>query len=170
MRSRRIPDGQQERAPYLNFYKAHVREIYRHESAGAWAVRPEMFWNLELKHRGSAVGDRIAWDAAQALRQGECEGDEVCQLLALYDTEGKYVSLYPRGAHASEALQNITQALSSEELTSTLKSKGGDKYLAEERTALRKALAELRTAVLKTTAAEKPAILKRLEELSRVVP
>ena len=159
-----IPDGQQERPPYRNFHKAHEREIYRHEFAGGWAVRPEMFWNLELKYRGSTVGDRIAWDAAQALRQGECEGDEVCQFLALHDTEGKYVSLYPRGAHASEALQNIEQALSSGELASTLKSKDGDKYAAEARTALRKALVELRTAVSKTMAPEKTAIIKRLDQ------
>lgn len=161
-----IPDGEHERAPYRHFHKAHKREIYHHEFAGGWAVRPEVFWNLELKYRASAVGDRIAWDAAQALRQGECEGDEVCQFLALHDTEGKYLSLYPTGSHAREALQNIAQALSSEELTGTLNSKGGDKYLAEARTALRKSLAELRTAVSKTTAPEKAAILKRLDQLA----
>lgn len=161
-----IPPGEHQRPPYRDFYKAHEQEIYHHEFAGRWAVRPVVFWNLELKYRGSAVGDRIAWDAAQALRQGECESDEGCQFLALHDTEGKYLSLYPNGVRAREALQNIAQALSSEEVAGTLKSKGGDRYLAEQRTALRKAIAELRTAVLKTTAPEKAAILKRLDQLA----
>ena len=161
-----IPDGEHARPPYRDFYRAHELEIYHHEFAGGWAVRPEVFWNLERKYRGSVIGDRIAWDASQALRQGECESDEVCQFLALHDTEGKYLSLYPKGEHAGEALQNIAQALASEELAGTLKSKGGDKYIAEERTALRKALAELRAALAKTTAPEKAAILKRLDQLA----
>ena len=76
-----------------------------------------------------------------------------------------YLSLYPNGAHAREALQNIAQALSSEELAGTRKGKGGDRYVVEARTSLRKALAELRTTISKTAEPEKAAILKRLEQL-----
>jgi len=151
--------------PYRDFIKAHERNLYRHEFAGGWAVRPELFWALETKYRGTAVGDRIAWDASQALRQGECEGDEVCDFLGLHDTEGKYLSLYPQGAHAGEALQNLGRALASQELASLLKSRGGDKYAAESRAALRKAVTELRASVAKTTAPEKAAVLKRLNQL-----
>ena len=161
-----IPHGEHGRPPYRDFHQAHEREIYHHEFAGGWAVRPELFWELERRYRGSAVGDRIAWDAAQALRQGECESDEVCQFLALQETEGKYLSLYPNGAHAREALENLARALSSEALDGTLNSKGGDRYLAEQRTALRKALAELRAAVTRTTMPEKAAVLRRLNQLS----
>ena len=164
--ARSMPDGAHERPPYRDFHQAHRQEIYHHELAGVWAVRPEVFWELERKYRGSAVGDRIAWDAAQALRGGECEGDEVCQLLALHETEGKYLSLYPRGAHAREALQNLARALASEQLAGTLNSKGGDRYVAEARTALRKALADLRAAVARTAAPEKAAVLGRLSQLA----
>ena len=158
-------DGGHTRAPFRDFHKAHEREIYRHEFAGGWAVRPEAFWDLETKYRGTPVGDRIAWDAAQALQQGECESDEVCAFLSIHETNGKYLSLYPTGAHAAEALQSIAQALSSEELASTVRSRGGDRYAVEAREALRKALVELRPWVSKTTGPERAAILKRLDEL-----
>ncbi len=147
------------------FHKAHERELYHHEFAGGWAVRPELFWELETKYRGTALGDRIAWDAAQALYGGECESDEVCQFLYLQSTEGKYLELYPKGAHAAEALGNLAQALSSEELPASLKSRNNDKYAAEERAALRKALAGLRAAVSRTDAPEKASVLQRLDRL-----
>lgn len=147
------------------FHKAHERELYHHEFAGGWAVRPELFWELEARYRGTALGDRIAWDAAQALYQGECESDEVCQFLGLHSTEGWYLGLYPKGARAAEALRNLAQALSSEQLDASLKSKNGDRYAAEERAALRKALAELRATVSRTDAPERAAVLQRLNRL-----
>lgn len=148
------------------FQKAHERELYYHELAGGWAVKPEAFWELEAKHRGTALGDRIAWDAAQALYPGECESDEVCQFLRLQDTQGRYLGLYPTGAHAAEAFRNIREALASRQLDDSLKSKGGDEYARQEREALRKALAELRAAVSKAEAPEKAEVIRRLEQLS----
>ena len=158
-------DGQ-GRLSNPEFQKAHEREIYYHELAGGWAVKPEAFWKLERKYRGTTLGDRIAWEAANAVYPGECEGDEVCQFLRLQDTQGRYLGLYPTGAHASEALQNIKEALASQQLDDSLKNKGGDEYVRQEQQALKKALAELRAAVSKASAPEKAEILRRLEELS----
>ena len=149
-----------------DFHRAHERELYRHEFAGGWAVKPEMFWELEAKYRGTPLGDRIAWDASQALHQGECESDEVCQFLYLHETEGRYLGLYPKGARAAEALQNLSRALDSQELDATLKSKSRDKYAVEARTSLRKALLELRASVAKADAPEKAAVLRRLDQLA----
>jgi hypothetical protein len=154
------------RLPNADFQKAHEHEIYHHEFAGAWAVKPEAFWELETKHHGTPLGDRIAWDAANALRQGECEGDEVCNFLAFQDTQGRYLGLYPTGAHAAEALQNLKEALASSEIEASLKSKGGDEYAQQEREALKKALADLRAAVSKADGPDKAAILQRLEQLT----
>ncbi|HEX8721357.1 MAG TPA: hypothetical protein VF736_12045 [Pyrinomonadaceae bacterium] len=148
-----------------DFVKAHQRELYYHEFAGQWAVEPERFWELETKYRGTPLGDRIAWDAAQALYGGECESDEVCQFIGLEGTQGRYLGLYPKGAHASEALQALSEALASEQLAASLNNKSRDKYAAEERTALRKALAELRAAVSKADAPEKASVLRRLNQL-----
>jgi Bacterial SH3 domain len=161
-----IPDGQQLQSPYRDFFRSHQKEIYHHELAGGWAVRPELFWSLEATYHGTDIGDRIAWDAAQALRPGECEGDEVCKFLSLQDTEGRYLALYPRGAHAREAVQALTEALSSEQLIKTLKGKGTDRNAIEERQELVKALTELRTTISKMSSPEKSGIEKKLDELS----
>ncbi|MGH9901108.1 MAG: SH3 domain-containing protein [Pyrinomonadaceae bacterium] len=162
---RALPFAERERPPYRDWYKAHEREIYYHELADALFVRAEQFWDLERKYRGSAVGDRIAWEAAQNPLPGECEGDEVCQFLRLSNTEVRYLSLYPDGEHAGGVLRNFESALASEDLKSTLNSKGGDRYLAESRAALRKALAELRAVVSKSSAPEKASVLSRLNLL-----
>ena len=148
-----------------DFIKAHERELYHHEFAGQWAVEPERFWELETKYRGTPLGDRIAWDAAQALYGGECESDEVCQFIGLEGTQGRYLGIYPKGAHASEALQTLSEALASEQLAASLNNKSRDKYAAEERAALRKALAELRAAVSKADAPAKASVLRRLGQL-----
>jgi hypothetical protein len=158
-------DGGHARAPYRDFHKAHEREIYHHEFAGGWAVRPEAFWDLEAKYRGTPVGDRIAWDAAQALRPGECEGDFDRPDQRRCQCSGQGCVVAPTGAHAAEALQGIAQALSSEELAGIVRSRGGDQYAVEAREALMKALVELRPWVSKTTGPERAAILKRLDEL-----
>jgi hypothetical protein len=50
--------------------------------------------------------------------------------------------LYPAGAHASEALKNITEALS-DELITFANDKGGDKYAIEMRGELKKLLSSL---------------------------
>jgi hypothetical protein len=152
------------------FVKAHEREIYNHELAGQWAVKSEAFWELEKKYHGTPLGDRIAWDAANALYPGECESDEVCEFLRLQDTDGRYLSLYPAGAHAAEALQNLKDALASQQLDASLKNKSNDQYARQEREMLRKALAELRAAVSRTNAPGKADVTSRLEQLSpRVV-
>jgi hypothetical protein len=148
------------------FQKAHEREIYYHELAGGWAVKSEAFWELEKRYHGTPLGDRVAWDAANALYPGECESDEVCEFLRLQDTDGRYLSLYPAGAHASEALQNLKDALASQQLDESLKNKSNDQYARQEREMLRKALAELRAAVSQSSAPEKADIIRRLEQLS----
>jgi hypothetical protein len=147
------------------FQKAHEREIYYHELAGGWAVKSEAFWELEKRYHGTPLGDRIAWDAAGALYPGECESDEVCQFLRLQDTEGRYLGLYPAGAHAAEALQSIKEALASQELDASLKNRSNDQYARQEREMLRKALTELRAAVSKASAPEKADVLRRLDQL-----
>ncbi|HEY0077001.1 MAG TPA: SH3 domain-containing protein [Pyrinomonadaceae bacterium] len=161
-----IPYAERERAPYAQWYKAHEAEIVYSEPSGQWLLRSELFWNLERKYRATPTAERIAWEGAENPLPGECEGDEVCYFLYLNDTQGKYLSLYPNGAHASEVLKNFEQALASTEVESTLKSTSRDKYLIEQRDALKQALTQLRSTVAKTSAAEKAPVLRLLERLS----
>jgi hypothetical protein len=164
-----IPDGQQQQLPYRDFFKAHQKEIYYHELAGGWAVLPEQFWALEATYHGTDVGDRIAWDATQALYPGECEGDEVCGFIFFQSTQGRYLALYPTGAHAREALQGLAEALSSEQLVTTLKDKSPDRYAAEQRRELGKALTQLRATISNMSGPERSKIQKRLDELSALI-
>ena len=106
-----------------------------------------MLWNLERKYHTLPIADRIAWEAAQTLPPSDCEGDEACGFF-LSEGEIKYLSLYPAGAHAAEALKNVTEALS-DEVIEFANEKGGDRYAIEQRTDLKKLLATLRLAVAK---------------------
>ncbi|HLL77798.1 MAG TPA: SH3 domain-containing protein [Pyrinomonadaceae bacterium] len=161
-----VQPDERERPPYREFLKAHERELYFHELAGATAVRSEVFWALERKYRGTAIGERIAWEAAENLTPGECESDEVCQFFRLHETHGRYLELYPAGPRAAEVLKFYEEALASEQVRETLRGRGGDKYVVEARTMLRKALPEVRARLAKTTAPEKAAVLKRLDSLA----
>jgi hypothetical protein len=164
-----IPFDKRERGPYHDWLKAHQQEIVYSEPSGEWLVRSDLFWNLERMYHRSPIAERIAWEAAQNPLPGECESDEVCQFLYVNATDGQYLALHPNGAHAGEALKNSEEALVSDELASTLKSKSRDKYAVMQREDLIKALAELRLTLSKTSSPEKTVLLKRINELSRGV-
>jgi hypothetical protein len=164
-----IPFDKRERAPYRDWLKAHQQEIVYSEPSGEWLVRSDLFWNLERMYHRAPIAERIAWEAAQNPLPGECEGDEVCEFLYVNATDGQYLRLHPSGAHAGEALKNLEEALVSEELASTLKSKSRDKYAVMQREDLIKALAELRLTLSKTSSPEKAALLKQLDKLNAPV-
>lgn len=161
-----VAPDERERSPYKEFLKAHEKELYFHELAGAIAVRADLFWALASKYQGTPVGERIAWAAAEQIVPGECESDEVCQLLRLHETHGHYLGLYPTGAHAAEALEYYETTLASEQVSELLRGRGGDKYVVEQRAELRKILPEIRARVSKTTDPRRAAILKRLDSLA----
>lgn len=161
-----VAPDERERSPYREFLKAHERELYFHELAGAIAVRADLFWELERRHHGTPAGERIAWAAAEQILPGECESDEVCQFINLHQTRGRYLGLYPAGPRAAEVLKNYEEALASEQVREILTGRGGDKYVVEQRADLRKALTELRARLAKTSAPEKAAVLKRLDSLA----
>jgi hypothetical protein len=99
------------------------------------------------------------------LPPSDCEGDPACGFF-LSEGEIRYLSMYPTGAHASEALKNITEALT-DEVISFANDKGGDKYAVELRTDLRKMLVSLRAAVTKTNSPEKNELVKKLDRITR---
>ena len=103
--------------------------------------------------------------AAQNPVPGECEGDPVCNFLHLADTNGRYLALYPNGAHAAEAIESLQQELQADGLKETLGAKRPDQYVAEDQKRLRKALADLRAAVSKSSLPAKDALLKGINQL-----
>jgi Bacterial SH3 domain len=152
-----------DKSPYREWVKAHAPEVVYNEFAGGYQLRADVLWNLEKKYHTLPIADRIAWEAAQMWPPSDCEGDEVCRFF-LSEGEIRYLGLYPTGAHAAEALKNITEALT-DQVISFANDKGGDKYAVEQRTDLKKFLTSLRLAVAKTSAPEKNDLLKKLERI-----
>lgn len=158
-----FPYEQNNKSPYREWVKAHAAEVVYNEFAGGYQLRSVVLWNLERKYHNLPIADRIAWEASQAFPPSDCEGDEVCHVF-LYEGEIKYLSLHPTGAHAAEALKNIADVLT-DEVVKFANDKGGDKYVIEQRTALKKLLGSLRLALAKTTAPEKNDVVRKLDRI-----
>ena len=127
-------------------------------------MRTDLLWNLEKKYHSLPISDRIAWEAAQNPQSSDCEGDEVCHFFRIAG-EIKYLSLHPNGAHAAEAIKNLTDVLT-DDVINRANAKGGDKYAVEEQTALKKSLASLRQAIAKASAPEKRELLNKLTRIA----
>lgn len=161
-----VPYDRREQAPYRDWLKAHEKEVVYHEFSGNYQVASEAIWELEKKYRGTPPGEEIAWAAAQNPIPSDCESDEVCAFLYLAETDGRYLSLYPTGAHSAEVAERLQQALESPQLKETLDTKNPDQYVAQDQKSLRKALADLRAAVSKGSLPAKASILKRINQLT----
>ena len=152
-----------DKSPYREWYKAHASEVVLNEFAGGYNLNSDVLWKLETKYHTLPIADRIAWEAAQNPQPSDCEGDEVCNFFVISD-EIKYLSRHPNGAHATEALRDLAEALTDEVIRSA-NGKGGDQYEVEQRTQLRKMLTSLRVAAAKTSAPEKTTLLTKLQRL-----
>jgi hypothetical protein len=153
-----IPIDKQEQAPYKAWLKANESSLVYSEPSGMWLVKSDLFWNLQKKYVALPIADQIAWEGAKNYLPGECETDISCHLGALNRMEGKYLKLYPKGAHVEEALSGLLEDLDG--LTELLKT--SEKPGAEERKYATRDLAELRASVTKTTSAKKAQTLQRL--------
>lgn len=158
-----FPDNRRDESPYREWRKTHDAEVIHDEFGGGYALRTELLWNLEARYHTLPIAERIAWEAAENAQPSDCEGDEVCDFFVI-SGEIKYLSLYPTGAHAAEAVKNLTAALT-DDVISAANAKGGDKYVVEQRTTLRQMLVPLRAAAAKISVPEKSALIKKLERV-----
>src|SRR5215213_9032165 len=154
-----FPNDWADKSSNREWSKAHAAELIPNEFGGGYNLRSELLWNLEAKYHKLRIADRIGWAAAENPQPSDCEGDEVCHFF-VFSPAIKYLSLHPNGAHAAEALKNLNEMLT-DEVIKVANSKGGDKYVVEQRTDLKKMLASLRLAVAKTSAAENVEVLKK---------
>ena len=160
-----VSNDNPDKAPYSGWLKAHGAHVIPNEFAGGYNMRSELLWKLEAKYHTLPIADRIAWAAAENPQPHDCEGDEVCHLF-VFEGAIKYLNVHPNGVHAAVAVKNLNELLT-DEVIKRANGKGGDKYVVEERTSLRRLLASLRLAVAKTSAAEKTELLKKLERVTR---
>ena len=159
-----FPDHDSDKSPYREWLKTHESEVVLNEFAGGYNLRSELLWDLEKKYHALPIADRIAWEAAQNPQPSDCEGDEVCGFFRTAP-EIKYLELYPNGAHAAEAVSDLSAALT-DGVIMRANAKGGDQYAVEEQASLKKELTFLRRVITKTSAAEKTELLKKLEKIN----
>ncbi len=161
-----IPLEDLEKPPYKPWVTEHEREIVYSEPAGQWYVRAELFWNLEQKYRALPLAERAAWVAAQTPLPGECEGYLPCYLYAQTETNGRYLKLYPRGAHADAALSELSEFFGqvAEDL------RGSNPVFEvppDDRPNFRESVAALRAQLALVPAAKKARVLSLLDEIAR---
>lgn len=160
-----IPFDKQGESPYKDWTKEHEARAVYSEPAGQWLIRADALWALEKKYRGLPVAERIAWEASRIGLPGECEGFLPCYFGYHSLTDGQYLKLYPRGAHAGEALGSLSEFLDGvlEDL------KGSDPHYevpAEDLASFHKELAELRATVARVPNPKGGAVLRKLDQLA----
>ncbi|HXG63788.1 MAG TPA: SH3 domain-containing protein [Blastocatellia bacterium] len=158
-----IPMEKQQEPPYQEWIAANEESIVYNEPAGQWLVRSDLFWDLQKQYSALPIAERIAWEGAKNGLPGECEGYFPCYLGGFNLTMGKYLDLYPNGAHADEAINELIESLTL--LLPALKS--GDAPDDMERNEARKELDTLRKILSKTDGPKKDTALKLLEEAQK---
>ena len=158
-----------EKQPYAGWTKQHEAQIVYSEPAGQWFVRSELFWDLQARYKDLPAAEQIAWEGAQMPLPGECEGYLPCHLYTLTQSEGRYLKLYPRGAHAGDALNQI-----SEFLASVVEDQHADNPVfqvpPEDRAELAKTIAELRAQVAPAAHPLRARALEQLDAVARRYP
>jgi hypothetical protein len=155
-----------DKPPYKPWVAEHEREIVYSEPAGQWYVRAERFWALQQKYRALPLAERAAWEAARTPLPGECEGYLPCYLYLETETNGKYLKLYPRGAHADAALSELAEFFGqvSEDL------RGGNPVFEvprADRANFRRSVAALRAQLALVPAPKKARVLGLLDGIAR---
>ena len=152
--------------PYKSWVAEHEPEIVYSDPAGQWFVRSERLWDLQQKYAALPLAERIAWEAAQTSLPGECEGYLPCYVYRETETNGRYLKLYPRGAHAEQALESIAEFFS--HVTEDLR---GANPVFEvppaDRPNFRKSVAGLRAQLALVPDAKKARVLGQLDEIER---
>ena len=161
-----IPLEELEKPPYKPWVTEHEREIVYSEPAGQWYVRSERLWSLQQKYRALPIAERAAWEAAQTPLPGECEGYLPCYLYVQTETNGRYLKLYPRGAHADAALADLAEFFG--HVTEDLR--GANPVFEvppDDRANFRKSVAALRAQLALVPAAKKARVTELLDEIER---
>lgn len=159
-----IPGDKQDQAPYKAWLKTNEASMVYSEPSGMWLVKSDLFWNLQKKYVALPLADQIAWEGAKNYLPGECEGYIPCHLYSVSLTDGKYLKLYPQGAHAAEALRSIIEMFEG-----LLQSpQFGEKPDVTDRKEAKPTILELQTAISKATDSKKAKALQMLTQFERL--
>ncbi len=103
----RMESDKVDAEPYASWLKAQGELVFRDEMSGLWMVSVDAYWTLADKYKDAAVGDAIAFHAANASLGGECEGDMSCYSIASLRTGGEYLKRFPKGKYTDMALDML---------------------------------------------------------------
>lgn len=93
--------------PYASWLKAQGESVFQDEISGSWLVPVSDYWALADQYKDAAVGDAIAFHAANASVGGECEGLMSCNSHASLNSEGEYLKRFPNGKFTDMALDLV---------------------------------------------------------------
>jgi hypothetical protein len=164
-----MPFEQMHAPPYKTWTDEREKEIVYSEPAGQWYVNSNLFWDLQRKYRGLPVAERAAWEASQTPLPGECEGYLPCYIYKETETNGRYLKLFPRGAHADAALSNLAESLG--HITEDLRGSTPNYEVPRaDRPNFRRSVAALRAQLALVPARKKSRVLAQLDEIARRFP
>jgi hypothetical protein len=164
-----MPFEQLNGQPYKTWTDEREQEIVYSEPAGQWYVNSKVLWDLQSKYRDLPVAERIAWEASQTPLPGECEGYLPCYIYKETETNGHYLKLYPRGAHAEAALSKLAESLGYI-VDSFRESNSPYEVPRDDRTNFRQSLAALRAQLALAPAAKKACVLGQLDAIAKRFP
>lgn len=91
------------------FVKLHEELVVYSEPGGEYLPVSEIAFEGASAYLDTPSGDAIAWEAATTRLPGECEGYFGCALDWTNRTSGRYLELFPKGAHAADALKHYAE-------------------------------------------------------------
>jgi hypothetical protein len=160
---------EQEKQPFKAWTDEREKEIVYSEPAGQWYVRADLFWGLQRKYAGLPVAERAAWEGARTPMPGECEGYLPCYLYMEIESNGKYLKLYPRGAHADAALAALAEMLGY--IVEDLRGANPVYEVPRaDRANFRQSIAALRAQLALVPAAKKARVLGQLDAVAKHFP
>lgn len=164
-----MPFEHQSEPPYKTWTDEREKEVVYSDPAGQWYVRQELFWNLQRRYAGLPAAERAAWEGAQTPMPGECEGYVPCYLYMEMETNGKYLKLYPRGAHADAALNALSEMLG--HIVESFR-EGNSPYEVPraDRANFRKSVAALRAQLALVPAAKRARVTGQLDTIVKHFP
>lgn len=164
-----VPLEQLNGQPYKSWTDEHEKEIVYSEPAGQWFVNSNVLWDLQSKYKDLPIAERIAWEASQTPLPGECEGYLPCYIYMESQTNGRYLKLYPRGAHADAALSKLAESLGY--ITEDLRSSNPVYEVPRaDRANFRQSLAALRAQLALVPAAKKARVTGQLDAIAKRFP
>jgi hypothetical protein len=164
-----MPFEQLNNQPYKSWTDEREKEVVYSEPAGQWYVNSGVLWDLQRKYRDLPLAERIAWEASQTPLPGECEGYLPCYIYKETETNGRYLKLYPRGAHADAALSKLAESLG--HIVESFRD-GNSPYEVprEDRASFRRSVAALRAQLAPLPAAKKARVTGQLDAIAKRFP